>query len=100
MNYKKTNKPIVIGDRVIIDDKYKGVVVCDYDSWSCLSGYDEWLIRDQLVGGGEFSSGVMIETNDFGLLYYAEEDEEIVFDGTEKGTAEKAEKGTGEKGTE
>lgn len=82
MRYSHTNKEISIGDRVLIGRKTKGVVVCDYDSWKCLDGYEGWLTKKPLVGGGTFSAGVMIETKEFGLLHYAEEDEDIEPDST------------------
>jgi hypothetical protein len=80
MLYSKTHNKILIGDRVTVDGKIKGIVVCDYDSWKCLNGYESWLTREKLVGFGSISSGVMVETREFGFLHYADEDEDIAPD--------------------
>ena len=82
MLYSHTDNRISLGDRVLIDGKVKGVVVCDYDSWKSLDGYESWLTKEQLVGGGMFSSGIMVETKELGFLHYAEGDEDIALDGS------------------
>lgn len=57
------------------------MVVCDFDRWKCLEGYESWLNKEDLAGGGELSSGFMIETKELGFLHYADEDVAILRDG-------------------
>ncbi|WP_315388970.1 hypothetical protein [uncultured Stenotrophomonas sp.] len=78
MNYVSDGRRIRIGDSVLLEGD-KGVVVCDYDQWECLSGYEDWLTREELVGGGFLSSGVMIETAGVGMVHYRGPDDEIEF---------------------
>lgn len=78
MNYVAGGKRIKIGD-VIIADGMHGTVVCDYDNDESLEGFEGWLIKEELVGGGYLNSGVMINTDEFGFIYYGEEDEGLIF---------------------
>ena len=48
-----------------------GIVVCDFDTRTFLAGYDDWDTPDvEMLGGGFLSSGVMIETQQAGLIHY------------------------------
>lgn len=78
MNYVSNGRTIRIGDSVLLAGD-KGVVICGYDKWECLSGYEGWLTKEELVGGGFLSSGVMIETAGTGIVHYPEPDDEIEF---------------------
>jgi hypothetical protein len=71
MNYSQSMKKIQLGDLVRIDFDTVGTVVCDFDSWTCLEGYDYWLVKDELVGGG-YLTGVMIKTEELGFLHCAD----------------------------
>jgi hypothetical protein len=78
MNYVSDGMPIKIGDRVLVEAGSPGLVVCDFDNLECLDEYKHFLPKRVLAGGGELSSGVMIRTEQFGLIHYAEEDDSIV----------------------
>lgn len=73
MNYSESKKKIELGDNVIIDFDTIGVVVCDFESWMCLEGYETWLVKDELVGGGYLTSGIMVKTEELGFLHCTEE---------------------------
>lgn len=77
MRYSSDGSEINVGDRVLIEDKVPGLVVCDFDRWLCLSGYDKWLTREPLADGGTLSTGVMIETQDMGMVHFPSSDEKI-----------------------
>ncbi|MBI3563205.1 MAG: hypothetical protein HY080_15985 [Gammaproteobacteria bacterium] len=78
MRYKNDGTEITLGDSVLVEGNVHGIVVCNVDTWQCLEGYESWLTREELVGGGKLSSGVMIKTDELGFLYYAENDEDIL----------------------
>jgi hypothetical protein len=78
MRYKSDSTEIRVGDRVLVEGNVPGTVVCDYEKWECLDGYDDWLTKEEMIGGGRLSSGVMIETRELGFLHYAEEDDDIL----------------------
>ena len=65
-----------IGDRVSIEGAL-GQIVCDFDAWVCLPGYESWLTKEKLADGSTFSSGVMIETKAYGFIHYAKSDAAI-----------------------
>ncbi|MBI3898505.1 MAG: hypothetical protein HY308_09445 [Gammaproteobacteria bacterium] len=77
MRYKNGTE-INVGDHVLVEGNVRGTVVCDYDKRECLDGYDSWLTKEELVGGGTLSSGVMIETDELGFLHYPEDDDDIL----------------------
>lgn len=77
MRYKANGKAIEIGDHVLVEGNVQGIVVCDFDGQQCLEGYGDWLTKEELIGGGTLSSGVMIKTNELGFLHYPEEDDSI-----------------------
>lgn len=77
MHYKQTGVAIKLGDQVLVEGNVKGIVVCDFEQQKCLEGYEDWLTKEELVGGGTLSSGVMIKTNELGFLHYPEEDDDI-----------------------
>lgn len=78
MRYKQDGLEISVGDRVFVDANVPGIVICDFDRWQCVEGYESWLTKEELGGGGTLSSGVMIKTDGLGFLHYPEEDESIV----------------------
>ncbi|BBS36308.1 hypothetical protein ACJ9N4_01680 [Enterobacter sp. LM3] len=78
MKYVNGGKNIKIGDIVNVDG-VDGIVVCDYENSIALDGYEGWLIKEELIGGGYFSSGIMVDTKDYGLIHYPDEDPDIKF---------------------
>lgn len=78
MRYTRGNRDIRIGDSVIADGS-KGLIICDFERWECMAGYEDWLTKEQMLGGGYLSSGVLVKTEDFGLIHYPKEDESIDF---------------------
>ena len=77
MNYS-TGQQIKVGDQVVADGM-AGIVVCDFDNREFLDGYAGWdMPAVELIGGGTLSYGVMIKTEEAGLVHYAEEDEGII----------------------
>jgi hypothetical protein len=78
MLYKQTGLPIQVGDHVIVEGNVRGIVVCDYDQGKCLEGYDDWLTKETLIGGGTLSKGVMVNTNELGFIHYPDEDDNII----------------------
>lgn len=77
MRYVQTGESIEVGDAVMVEGNVEGLVVCDYDKRTCLAGYEGWLTTDELVGGGTLSSGIMVKTDELGLVHYEEEDASI-----------------------
>lgn len=82
MRYLSNGEMIEVGDPVIVEGGVRGRVVCDYDRRNCLDGYERWLTTKTLVGGGNLSSGIMVETNELGFLHYPVEDVEVCRDDT------------------
>lgn len=80
MHYKSDGSEINVGDRVLLYGDVPGVVVCDFDRWLCMKGYEEWLTKEELVGGGHLDSGIMIETKEMGMLHYPDDDFDIARD--------------------
>lgn len=78
MKYTNDGSEISVGDRVVVEGDVPGIVVCDFDRWRCLDGYEDWLTKKELVGGGRLESGVMIKTEKLGYVHYAEPDQQIV----------------------
>lgn len=79
MRYTGTSQKIMVGDLVVVEGDVSGLVVCDFDTWTCLPGYEDWLTKDQLADDSYMESGVFIKTSDLGMLYYCQEDESILF---------------------
>lgn len=84
MKYAGSVENIQIGDVVNVDG-LDGVVVCDYENNTALNGYEGWLIKDELVGGGYLSTGIMVETEKAGFIYYPDEDVGIKLISSSKG---------------
>jgi hypothetical protein len=77
MNYSN-GQQTKVGDQVVADGM-EGVVVCDYDAREFLEGYQGWdMPAVELLGGGKLDSGVMVDTQEAGLVHYPEEDEGII----------------------
>lgn len=78
MNYS-TGRQIKIGHEVAADGM-TGIVVCDFDNREFLDGYADWDTPDvEMLGGGTLSSGVMIRTQEAGIIHYEEEHDGILF---------------------
>lgn len=77
MKYVNNGPGIAVGDSVLVEGDIRGVVICDFDNWQCLTGYEGWLTKEEMVGGGFLSSGVLIETAEIGIVHYALRDAEI-----------------------
>lgn len=78
MKYLDGSKDIQVGDVVKVNG-VDGVVVCDYENNIALDGYEGWLIKETLVGGGNLSTGIMVDTKEYGLIHYPDEDPDIKF---------------------
>lgn len=81
MKYMGIDQVICVGDPVLVESGVIGTVVCDFERWVCLDGYESWLTKEKMAGGDYLSSGVLIETADIGMIHYAEPDETIIFSG-------------------
>lgn len=81
MKYAGIDWEIRIGDPVLVESGVIGTVVCDFERWICLDGYESWLTKEKMVGGDYLSSGILVETVDIGMIHYSEPDETIVFNG-------------------
>jgi hypothetical protein len=79
VKYINSDRTICVGDSVLVEGNVQGRVVCDFENWLCIKGYESWLTKEEMVGGGYLASGVLIETLDIGMIHYAEPDETIVF---------------------
>jgi hypothetical protein len=78
MNYIN-GQAIKVGDHVLVENGIPGVVVCDFDNQESLEEYADWSPSVELHGGGTLASGVLIKTEELGLLHYPEEDEDILW---------------------
>jgi hypothetical protein len=76
MKYEDSTETIKLGDIVTVDG-LDGTVVCDYENNIALNGYEDWLIKDELVAGGYLSTGIMVKTEKAGFIYYPSEDIDI-----------------------
>jgi hypothetical protein len=81
MKYVGTDREVCIGDPVLVEGGVTGIIVCDFERWLCLNGYESWLTKEKMVGGNYLSSGILVETVDIGMIHYAEPDETIIFNG-------------------
>jgi hypothetical protein len=81
VKYESIDREICVGDSVLVEGGIMGTVVCDFERWLCLNGYEDWLTKEKMVGGNYLSSGILVKTDDMGMIHYAEPDETIVFNG-------------------
>ena len=81
MKYVGIDRKICIGDLVLVESGVIGTVVCDFERWICLEGYESWLTKEKMAGGDYLSSGILVETVEIGMIHYAEPDETIIFNG-------------------
>lgn len=79
MKYVTDGRVIRAGDSVLVEGNVAGVVVCDLDQWQCLSGYEGWLSKAEVIGDASLLGGVLIDTSEIGMIHYSEPDDEIVF---------------------
>ena len=77
MKYLNSSVVVKVGDKVTADGVL-GTVVCDYDSQLCLLGYESWLTQKTSGGTNFLSSGIMVETKEYGFLYYPVADSDLV----------------------
>ncbi|WP_223619887.1 hypothetical protein [Lysobacter sp. ESA13C] len=79
MNYAGLDREMAVGDIVLVEGAAQGLVICDFERWLCLDGYEDWLTKKEMVGGGYLSSGVLVKTAEMGMVHYAVPDATIVF---------------------
>lgn len=61
----------MVGDEVRADGM-RGIIVCDFDNRRFADGYEGWDIPTvEMLGGGTLTSGVMVDTEEAGLVHYA-----------------------------
>lgn len=77
MKYLNSDLVVKVGDEVIADGVL-GTVVCDYDSELCSLGYESWLTQKASDGTNFLSSGIMVETKEYGFLYYPIADSDLI----------------------
>ncbi|BCQ27792.1 hypothetical protein NK8_59810 (plasmid) [Caballeronia sp. NK8] len=77
MKYFESGKIIKIGDSVFVEKGVQGVVVCDFDSKQCVSGYEDWFTSDGSSVEGIPTQGILVKTDKYGLIHYETEDESI-----------------------
>jgi hypothetical protein len=68
MKYKD-GQPVLAGDVVKIDGRFRGVVIAAIDHKSYLPGGEDW----EYLG-----AGVIVDTDFAGLVHYTENDDELV----------------------
>jgi hypothetical protein len=78
VHYKGSGEEVRVGDRVLVEGNVPGTVVCDFDNWKSLDGYEHWLTTEELVGGGTLKSGIMVETTELGFVHLPEVDDELI----------------------
>ena len=65
-----TGQQIEVGDAVLADG-LTGIIVCDFDNHRFADGFEDWNAPGtEMVGGGRLSSGVMVHTEEAGLIHY------------------------------
>lgn len=70
MNYG-TGRQIEVGDAVLADGM-TGIVVCDFDNQRFAEGFGDWNAPSaEMLGGGRLSSGIMVRTEEAGLIHYS-----------------------------
>ena len=58
----------------VVADGMAGVIVCDFDRREFAGGYEDWdAPTTEMLGGGFLSSGVLIKTEEAGLIHYEQE---------------------------
>lgn len=72
-----TGRDVRAGDVVRVEGGVRGIVVCDYDHWECVDGYERFLSRNRMFDGSTLGTGVMVDAEDFGLILYPEQDDEM-----------------------
>jgi hypothetical protein len=72
MDYSDSKIQICLGDKVLVDFDLKGVVVCDFKQQACLDGYEDWLMKEELIGGGFLNDGLLVNTESVGLIHCME----------------------------
>ena len=77
MKYLKNEKEICVGDAVRVEGNMFGIVVCDFDRWTCIDGYDECLVKQKMADGKCLDTGILVKTEEIGMIYYSEQDEAI-----------------------
>ena len=69
-----TGQHVAVGDKVIAQGM-AGVIVCDFDNRQFALGYEGWDIPDvEMLGGGKLACGIMVNTIEAGLVYFADND--------------------------
>jgi hypothetical protein len=78
MRYSDDGNEIRVGDRVLVEGDIVAVVICDFDRKECLSGHEDWLTDEEMVGGGRLDTGILVKTEALGYVHYSDPDEAIV----------------------
>lgn len=81
MKCVRTGRDLRAGDIVLVEGGVRGVVVCDYDHWSCMDGYRRFLAGEMTLDGSTLGSGVLVKTDEIGLVLFPEQDDEIAVSG-------------------
>lgn len=79
MKYFNSDREICVGDSVLVEGDARGVVICDFERWLCLKGYESWLTKEKMLGGDYLSSGILVETSGAGVIHYPCPDETVLF---------------------
>ena len=72
-----TGETMTVGDQVLVRGM-TGIIVCDFDSWCFAAGHESWeMPPSTMPDGTSLSSGVIINTEEAGLVYYGSKPSEI-----------------------
>ena len=72
-----TGEEMAVGD-VVIADGMNGVIVRDFDNRRFASGYEGWNVSTVgMLDGSILASGVMVNTQEAGLVHYRSENDGI-----------------------
>ena len=77
MNYESDGTAIKVGDSVFVEGNVPGLVVCSFDTREAMHGYEQWLEDFNLQGGGKLDSGILVQTEELGILHYPNHDASI-----------------------
>ena len=76
MRYISDGSEVCVGDHIIVQGM-SGVVVCDYDRWLCVPGYESWLTKEKMADGSSLSSGIMVDTKEAGMIHYPDDNVDV-----------------------
>lgn len=65
-----TGRQVEVGHAVLADGM-AGIIVCDFDNHRFAEGFGDWNAPStEMLGGGRLWSGVMVHTEEAGLIHY------------------------------